>query len=544
MAKPVFKELPLSKPSLFPTDIFERIGKDHPVRLVDMLVDKLDLSILYSRYKGGGASSYHPKMMLKVLFYAYLNNTYSCRKIEKALEENIHFMWLSGNSTPDFRTINNFRGKRLKDIIMRLFGEVVKLLKDLDCISLEVQYIDGTKIEATSNRYTFVWRKSVERYKSDLDKKLKVILADIESQIQSDNQEENTLSLPQEIDSETLKKKVDELNEKLKKKDQPNKEAKSQLKKINKEFLPRLQKYEAQLENLGDRNSYSKTDLDATFMRMKDDHLGTAPSKPAYNAQISTENQFVTNFTIHQTPGDTTTFINHLQNFEALYGLRSKEIVADAAYGSQENYAFLFSQRMIPYVKFSYYHKEQKKSFKENLYLAQNLKYNKEEDYFLCPSGQPMLNIGTGIRKSSTGFETTVINYEARNCEGCQLRENCHKSEGNRQIEINTQLNEYKEQVRELLKSEKGIKHRKKRPIEPESVFGQLKYNNKFSRFTFRGLDKVILEFGLMVIGHNLRKMALFYFKITFLYCEHLWRLWLEFLKIQNSKSIKFQYSY
>ena len=119
MAKIVFKELTSNQNVLFPVSLSEKIASNHPVRVVNSVVDALDISSLLRAYKGGGTSSYHPRMMLKVLFYAYLNNIYSCRKIEKALQENIHFMWLSGNSTPDFRTINDFRGKRLKEVSIR-----------------------------------------------------------------------------------------------------------------------------------------------------------------------------------------------------------------------------------------------------------------------------------------------------------------------------------------------------------------------------------------------------------------------------------------
>jgi len=155
--------LPLYAPELFPVNIFDKIPAQHPVRLVEKVVDGLDISSIIKEYKGGGTSAYHPRMMIKVLFYAYLENLYSCRKIEKALQENIHFMYLSGQSTPDFRTINHFRSKVLKDKLQELFKEVVKLLQDLGCVSLEVQYIDGTKIEANANRHRFVWRKSVEK---------------------------------------------------------------------------------------------------------------------------------------------------------------------------------------------------------------------------------------------------------------------------------------------------------------------------------------------------------------------------------------------
>ena len=275
-----FKALPSVQSSLFPEDLFSRIAEDHPVRLVNRIVDELDISSLLSQYKGGGASSFHPRMMLKVLFYSYLSNIYSCRKIEKALGENIHFMWLSGNSTPDFRTINYFRGKRLRCEIHQLFSQIVNLLVSLDCVSLDVQYIDGTKIESAAGRYTFVWRKSIEKNQSKLQTKITSILADIDAQIKADNQDYSPVERVS-IDSETLKKKLSEINASLKDRSKATQKA---LDKLQQEHLPRLEGYEKQLEVLGDRSSCSKTDPDAVFMRMKDDHMKNGQLKPEVKA--------------------------------------------------------------------------------------------------------------------------------------------------------------------------------------------------------------------------------------------------------------------
>lgn len=225
---------------MFPENIGDRIPDNHPVRLVDKVVDGLDLSSIISNYKGGGTSSFHPRMMIKVLFYSYLSNVYSCRKIEKALQENIYFMWLSGNSTPDFRTINDFRGKRLKTQIHGLFAEVVKLLQELKLVSLDMQYIDGTKIESAANRYTFVWRKSTEKHKAKLEEKIRVVLQDIDSQIKTDA-EETPSELPKNIDTALLKEKLSELNTKLK---QSPKAIAKQIEALQNEHLPRLEKYE------------------------------------------------------------------------------------------------------------------------------------------------------------------------------------------------------------------------------------------------------------------------------------------------------------
>ena len=506
MAKVTFKNQTGNTPELFPINIFDKIPENHPVRLVNNVVNDLDISDITKLYRGGGCSAYHPRMLIKVLFYGYLSNVYSCRKIEKALNENIHFMYISGNSTPGFRTINEFRGKILKEKIKDLFAEVVKMLVELGYVSLDVQYIDGTKIEAKSNKYTFVWRGSVEKYKEKLETKINTILSDIENSIQSDNQELNKEELPKKINSEELKEKLSELNKKLK---EPTKKLEKELQKLQNEHLPKLEKYEKDLEILGGRNSYSKTDPDATFMRMKEDHMMNGQLKPAYNPQISTENQFITHVSIHQKPNDTTTLESHLDGFEKAYQKQSKEVIADAGYGSEENYEMLENKEITAYVKYNYFHKEQKRKMKNDPFLVHNLFYNKEQDFYVCPMGQRMENVGSGKRTSSNGYESQVSYYQAKRCDGCPLRKMCHQSKGDRRIEVNHRLNELKQKARTLLTSEEGLKHRSKRPIEVEAVFGQLKSNNKFNRFTFKGLEKVELEFLLMALGHNFRKMAM-----------------------------------
>lgn len=505
MAKVTFKDQSGNAPELFPVNIFARIPQNHPVRLVDSVVNSLDISEILKKYKGGGCSAYHPRMMIKVLFYSYLSNVYSCRKIAKALTENIHFMYISGNSAPDFRTINDFRGKILKGHIQELFAEVVRLLVDLGYVSLDVQYIDGTKIEAKSNRYTFVWKGSVEKHKERLEGKITSILSDIESSINADNQEINKDELPKRINSEELRERLSQLNKRLK---DPDRKQAKELARLQAEHLPKLEQYEQSLETLGERNSYSKTDPDATFMRMKDDHMGNGQLKPAYNAQISTENQFITHVSLHQKPNDTTTLEPHLDGFEEAYQKQSKEVVADAGYGSEENYEMLENKGVAAYVKYNYFHKEQKRPTRNNPFLVQNLFYNQEQDFYVCPMGQRMEKVGQGKRVSSNGHESQVAYYQAKRCEGCPLRGLCHQAKDNRRIEVNHRLNQLKSKARELLTSEKGLKHRSKRPIEVEAVFGQLKSNNKFNRFTFVGLEKTEMEFLLMALGHNFRKMA------------------------------------
>jgi len=482
----------------------DKIPLTHPVRIVDQIVDALDICILLSKYKGGGTSSYHPRMMLKVLFYSYLNNIYSCRKIEKALQENIYFMWLSGNNTPDFRTINNFRGQRLKEDIKELFSAIVLLLQESGYVTLDVQYIDGTKIESASNRYTFVWRGSVEKNKAKLESKIYSVLKDIDNHIEQDKAERTPDDLPA-IDSTLLREKVRALNKRL---SVLNKAEQKQLKQLQQDCLPRLEKYESQLEKLGDRRSYSKSDEDATFMRMKEDHMRNGQLKPAYNVQIATENQFITNLGIYQRPGDTATLTSMLEDFANTYDRQSKIVVADAGYGSEQNYEFMEDNNIDAFVKYNYFHKEQKRAWNKDAFAPHNLYYNKEQDYYLCPMGQHMTNIGYKRTKSDLGYISTATRYRAQNCNGCHLKCLCLNSKNNRIIEINYKLNEYRRKARERLLSPEGIYHRGRRCIEPEDVFAQIKHNSAWNRFRLRGMEKVKIEFTLVAIAHNLRKLA------------------------------------
>ncbi len=492
---------------MFPPSLDELVAENHPVRLISSVIDRLNIDAILATYQGGGSSSFHPRMMIKVLFYSYLNNIYSCRKIAAALEENIHFMWISGNSRPDFRTINMFRSLRLKGHIQTLFAEVIRLLSEMGYVSLDIQFLDGTKIESAANRYTFVWRKSVEKRKEVLENKIRVVLGQIEQSIQKDSTESEVNSIPDKIDKQELDNKVKEINKRLQEDKKAPKELRRQVKELEKSS-EKLGKYEQDLDKMGDRNSYSKTDEDATFMRMKDDHLGTGQLKPGYNVQISSENQIVTCFSIHQNAGDSTTLPIHLQQFETLYGKTGNTVVADAGYGSEENYMLLENKGVEAYVKYNMFFQEQKSTHKQNPFHPDNLFYNPEGDFYVCPMGQRMCKVGSHKRSSTTGHKSNVDVYEAINCNGCPLRSGCFKAAGNRSIDRNNNLIRLKKKAKELLQSEQGKQYGLRRNIEPESVFGQLKSNNHYSRFRMMGIPKIEIDLGLAIIGHNLRKIV------------------------------------
>jgi transposase len=503
---PIFKPYQQDQQYFLPPSLEELIEKDHPVRVVNAVIDRIEIKELKKKYKGGGTTSFHPLMLLKVLVYSYLNNIYSSRKIEAGLKENIHFMWLSGMNKPDHNTINRFRSERLKDVIKEIFIEIVKLLIESGHVSLKEIYTDGTKIEANANKYTFVWGKAIKTNLKKMESQLKELWSYAEKITEKEIEDKEEINF-ESIDPEKIERTIDKINEAVKGKEIPKK-IKQKLSYVTKKWPSQIKKYNEQEQILGQRNSYSKTDTDATFMRMKEDHMLNGQLKPGYNLQISTNEQIIVNYSIHQSPTDTTTLKSHIESFVESYKETPKVLVADAGYGSEENYEVLEKHNIEAYVKYNSFDKEQRKKDKVDNFTVDNLYYNKEKDCFYCPMGQKMNRIGEYKKENKNGYTQEIKVYQAQRCEGCPIRGVCHKQEGNRIIQVNLKLREYKEKIREKLLSEDGIKYRKKRPVDVEPVFGNIKYNKKFKRFNLRGIKKVDIETGLIAIAHNLSKIA------------------------------------
>ena len=502
MAKVAFKSYNPNDNLLFPPCLGDFLPKNHNVRVVSAIIDRLDISEIERGYKGGGASSYNPRMLLKVIVYAYLNNVYSGRKMERLLEENIAFMWLSGMQRPDFRTINLFRSKRLSGKFDSLFTQVILLLNEEGFVSLDVQYIDGTKIESVANRYSFVWKGSVEKNKARLESKVRTVLEMAEGTLALEEKEAE-----EELSSEEMERRAEAILDKMDREGISDKRMRKAVEKVKSEKAPKMREYEDKLETLGERNSFSKTDPDATFMRMKEDAMNNGQTKPGYNIQIATENQFITNYGIFWRPTDQGTLIPFLESFRAKYGRQSGEVCADSGYGSEQNYEYMFGNGITPYVKYNMFHAEDKRERRQNPFLVQNLFYNETEDYFVCPMGQHMEHIGDMTVKSDLGYESTVSRYGARNCTGCPLRGMCYRGASDRRvIEVNHRNNAFRRKAKELLSCDRGLHHRSNRPIEPEAVFGNIKFNHGFKRFRLKSNEKVKTEFGLIALAHNIRK--------------------------------------
>ena len=266
----------------------------------------------------------------------------------------------------------------------------------------------------------------------------------------------------------------------------------------------KLRKYEDQEVKLAGRNSYSKTDPDATFMRMKNDTL-----RAAYNVQISTSNQFIVNYSVSQNASDSASFPAHLQKIvNRGEKFIPDSLTGDCGYGNLENYSLLDKYGIKNYLKFSTFHYEQRRKFRENRFHRDNMRYDKDKDRYYCPSGKPLVFKDTCIRKTSTGFHSHERIYQCQDCSICLFAQDCKKGDSNRTVRVNLELERYKDRARENLNSERGLKLRKRRGNEVETPFADFRKNQKFDRFSLRGEDKVDHELGLMSLAFNIRKYS------------------------------------
>ena len=489
-----------------PPTLDELIRMDHPVRVVNAVLERVDISVLTGQYRPGGTSSYHPRMLLKVLVYAYINNIYSSRGIEECVSSHIHYMWLAGMQKPDHNTINRFRSERLQKSLQPIFTQVVTLLCEEGLLNIKEIYTDGTKIEANANRYTFVWGRAIKTNREKIKTQLNE-LWQYARKVAASEMDDTDPSGFEKIDAQKVQQTIDKINEALK--DKPvDKQVKQKLNYATKNWPANLKKYEQQEQVLGEhRSSYSKTDTDATFMRMKEDHMKNGQLKPAYNVQISTNNQYIASYTIHQNTTDTNTLREHLTHHIRQYKQKPANITADAGYGSEENYQWLETKKITAYVKHARFDRQQNETIKSKApFTADKLQYNEQKDEYICPLGEPMKHQGWTIRETTTGYPQIIDTYKAKNCNGCFLREACHQQKGNREIEVANNFRRLKQKAEKRLKTSKGIAKRKKRCFDVEPVFANLKHNHHFKRFMLRGKAKVTVETGLLALAHNLRK--------------------------------------
>lgn len=450
--------------------------------------------------------------MFKIITYAYSQNIYSSRKIEKACRRDINFRWLLQScKAPDHSTISRFRKEYLSnDIIEDLFYQQVKYLAEQKEILFENVFIDGTKIEANANRYTFVWKKSILKNEGRMFDKILLLL----DSINREEQKEFTVT------KETLIDDIDTvLQWLLSEKEERNivfvhgigKKKTTLQKWIEQlsEYKERQDKYNLSKSIFLKRNSYSKTDTDATFMHMKDDHMRNGQLKPAYNVQIGVESEYVTGIGIFSDRNDIVTLIPMIRNMQEKTGQKYQNVIADSGYESEENYLFLESNNQVPYIKPQTYEKWKKRSFKKDISKRENMKYDVVTDIYTCYNGNQLVPTSIIHRKSTSGYRSEVTVYECENCENCDHKVKCTKSKGNRKMQVSKTFVEKRRLSYENITTKFGTKLRMNRSIQVEGAFGVLKSDYEFSRFLTRGKNSVKTEFTLLCFGYNINKLHL-----------------------------------
>jgi len=486
------------------------IPEDDSVRLLSHILEGLNYEALYKAYSSTGRKpAVEPKILFKVLTYAYMNNIYSSRKIENACRRDINFMWLlEGSKVPDHSTIARFRKGYLEEPIDDLFYQMVQYLHNIGEVTFENLFVDGTKIEANANRYTFVWKKVVNKNEAKMFAKIQSCLEAINLAYVVN------LKVAKETILEDLKAALAYLEEKRQQEQiefvQGIGKRKSKLQKFTEtmqEFYNRQEKYDAHNQLFNGRNSYSKTDPDATFMHMKDDHMRNAQLKPAYNVQIGVESEYITGIGVFQDRNDIATLIPFLNDMESKLKTRYENIIADSGYESEENYLYLEEKGQTCYIKPQSYEQWKKKSFKNDISKRENMFYNAETDEYTCHNKKQLKPIGITHRTSATGYRSEITIYECEDCSGCQYKTRCTKASGNRRMQVSKTFVEKRQVSYENITTEEGILLRVNRSIQVEGAFGVLKNDYSFNRFLTRGKNSVKTEFMLLCFGYNVTKL-------------------------------------
>ena len=508
----LFKPYEVNEDYLLPNSTDNYISKTHIARLINLLIDKIDISDIIKTYKGGGTTSYNPRMLLKAWILGFIYRIYTSRKLEIAINENLPFIWISGGQTPDFRTLNNFR-LRLKGEIKEIFKQIVEIGIKLGIINGQDVFIDHTKMEANGNKYKITWRKNVERQLGKIENELEDLFEYIDKVNSDEDKKYGNMKIKEKelktLDPEKIVEMINKLNEEIKKnrkekKDTEDlKEMKGNLKRIC-ELHERKVDYEIKERILGNRNSFSNTDCDATAMLQKD----KLNIKPAYNEGIAVQNGFILNYEISQNAGDNVSFKDVVNGAVDNIGVKPENVSADGAYGTEENSEYLEENDINNYMKFQTFQNEKSRKWHRTKVRKEDMHYDVTGDFYICPNNAKLFFLEEREITQKSGFKGSFRIYEAEHgkCKDCRFKKYCTDGQ-NRTIHMNENYEKHKDKMRENLESEKGFELRKRRGNEAESPFGDRKYNQKNYRFVLRSLEKVEIESGMYWMGHNIRKI-------------------------------------
>ena len=472
------------------------IPADDSVRLLDEIVEEMDLSPLHRAYERHGRHpATAPSTMLKIMLYANMERIYSSRGIETACKRDINFIWLlNGAKAPNYHEIARFRSKRLSECAEELFVQLVKKLKGLGEIRYEHLFVDGTKIEANANKYSFVWKKSTNKYESRNLSKLEKLTTELSRKygvLEAEHllpELEKRMTVPyvhgRGHRKSELQRDIEQLRE-------------LEAKKV---------KYATYQDTFQGRNSFSKTDPDATFMHMKEDHMRNAQLKPGYNIQFGIEGEYITGVTVSSERSDQLTLIPFMEKLKG-NGIEYADVTADAGYESEENYSYFESIPTECYIKPQNYERSKTKKYKSNMALRENMAYDSELDEYTCQAGRKLRARYTGIQETKNGYEREVTYYECDSCADCPFKKKCTRAKQNRKLQVSKKFIVQRAASLERITSEKGIMLRMNRSIQSEGAFGVQKQDYNFRQFLLRGSKKVTTEILLVAMAYNVNKL-------------------------------------
>lgn len=500
-----------------PLDIEKNIPSDDSVRLLSAFVEGMELSDLYNTYGKIKKDQVSPRQLLKIVIYAGMNRIYSSRDIEKSCRRDINFMYLlEGKQSPDHATIARFISLHLSQCSSNILAEVSNILYELGEISGRHIFIDGTKIESVSNRYTFVWKKAVTKNQSKLFAKITELIAECEEMYGLKLVYQDSISLHS---LKRIRKKLYAIKESEgitfvhgigRRKSAIQKSIESL-----ETYIEKLKEYTHKLYTCGERNSYSKTDPDATFMRMKEDHMLNGQLKPAYNLQHGVDSEYITWLTVNPNPTDTKTLIPFLKDMEQNLRFKYTEIVADAGYESEENYLFIETNGQTAFIKPNNYEISKKRRFKTDIGKMENMDYDKENDLYICKNNQKLTVQYEKKGKTATGYRRTTTVYKCSDCSGCPYKTDCIKGNNcktsmeqrNKTLYVSKTMKQKRAEDLERITSPYGIQLRVNRSIQAEGSFASVKQDMEFRRYMYRGKENVTAQSVILAIAHNINKL-------------------------------------
>lgn len=498
-----------------PLDLSIKIKIDDPVYTFNEVMNgvKLDKYLINPNKDPRGRKGYNSVKLLKVILFGFMLEGYaSLRKLENLCNNDIRFMWLlEGDDAPSHMTFSNFINDYLTDSIENIFREINYYIIKKDNVDLDHIYLDGTKLEANANKYSWVWKKASLTNRNKLYLKITKLIKEInETDLILDTV---CFSVYDEYDIDYMEFIFNSYASKFNINVDTFTHGKGQKKALYQrnyellyEYKEKLKDYAIQINKCGDiRNSYSKTDVDATFMRIKTDYMGNDQLLPSYNMQIIVADEYILTGDVYQFASDTDCFVPIINKFKDLYGKYPKYPVADAGYGSYNNYIFCEKNNMEKYMKFPMYKKTvTDKKYREDPFKVINFNKDKDED-LICPKGRKFKFLKT-IPVKNNMYGRTSEQYQCVSCKRCNLKSQCHKSKGNRIVNLNEELTIIHKEVLSNLESTQGALLRMNRSIQVEGAFGVMKEDYTYRQIRRRGLENVKLEFLLVSISFNIRK--------------------------------------